>query len=382
MPDLTKRVCAEDAGKTVGHVLKYDFHISAGMLKKLKAGCLISVNGAFARTNQLLAEGDTVLAALRSVPESTESVPPDGTPISILYEDDALIALNKPAGIIVHPSTTQAKGTVANGLAEYYRAKGLAAKIHPVSRLDRETTGVILFAKDGHTKQLMASAMKRHEYEKEYIAIACGAPCPPRGAIELPIGRAPGSIMLRRVDASGKWAKTYYEVVAASGRWSLVKLFPVTGRTHQLRVHMAAMGCPLLADGLYGPGGPLPAPPPGILGAGAPCGEANTAAPCNMASPATPCDRPSLATTSGVPNPAAPCGVASPAAPPNSPARDASAGDPADGPAPSCPAMQRHALHAWRVSFAHPYSNEQITIKAPPPQDFLRAAAQLLWLLW
>jgi 23S rRNA pseudouridine1911/1915/1917 synthase len=394
MPDLTKHVSCADAGKTVGQVLKNDFRISASMLKKLKAGCLISVNGLFARTNQILREGDTVLAALGSLPESADAVPPDDTPISILYEDSALIALDKQADIIVHPSTAQATGTVANGLARYYRAKGYSSKIHPVSRLDRETTGVILFAKDSHTKQLMSSAMKRREYAKEYVAIASGAPSPASGAVELPIGRAPGSIMLRRVDAAGKPAKTYYEVMARAGQWSLVKLFPVTGRTHQLRVHMAALGCPLLADGLYSGADPSAAGTfSGVagtfsVGAGAISGAASTCPSLLAATPgpALPYDTSAISDAASAclgaacadscaaceSSCAGPCAAAMPLSPLPLQQRAAT-----PGPALPVGAMSRQALHAWRVSFAHPYSNEQITIKAPPPQDFLRTVALL-----
>jgi 23S rRNA pseudouridine1911/1915/1917 synthase len=181
--------------------------------------------------------------------------------------------------------------------------------------------------------------MKRHEFGKEYIAIVRGRPSTEAGAIELPISRVPGSIMLRGVDCSGKWAKTYFTVIASSLQWSLVKLYPVTGRTHQIRVHMAAIGCPLLADSLYGP----------ESAAGA-AGSDETAG-----------GTPGAAGASGSTD-AATAAVAAVA--------DETAGMPA--------AMRRQALHAWRISFAHPYSNLQITIKAPPPQDFLRAAAHLL----
>jgi 23S rRNA pseudouridine1911/1915/1917 synthase len=410
MPDLTKHVSSADAGRTVGQVLKTDFRVSASMLKKLKSGCLISVNGMFARTNQILREGDLVRAALGSLPESADAVPPDDTPISILYEDSALIALDKQAGIIVHPSTAQATGTVANGLARYYRARGYSAKIHPVSRLDRETTGVILFAKDSHTKQLMSSAMKRREYAKEYVAIASGAPHPASGAVELPIGRAPGSIMLRRVDAMGKPAKTSYEVIARAGQWSLVKLFPVTGRTHQIRVHMAALGCPLLADGLYngtepsavgtelratGTGSSAAGAEPSAVGtelraAGTGSSAAGTELSAASAGPGDVGAIPgAIRALSNAVGPDANTADASQCAAcassgaacaltlAASPSLACSAAS-----APPCPAlpggaMRRQALHAWRVSFAHPYSNEQITIKAPPPQDFLRTAALL-----
>ena len=237
-------------GRTAESVITHELMASDTYLRRLKTLPLgISVNGAHVRSTYRLALGD-VLSIQLSDPEEGR---PKGkaAKLDILYEDEWLIIINKPADIAVHSSTKEPDmDTVEDALYAYLPRD---ERPHPVSRLDRGTTGAMTVAKCGYMHALMKRIMEQGQFEKRYLAILSRVPEKAEGIIDAPIGMAENSHYKRAV--------TRYRVEAALRDISLVRLFPVTGRTHQLRVHMAHIGCPLIGDWLYGESSPLIARP-------------------------------------------------------------------------------------------------------------------------
>ena len=181
------------------------------------------------------------------------TLPQELTPSMIAFEDDFLLIIDKPAGMLVHPTVSQWEGTLYDLVKSYYAHKGITADIHPVSRLDKNTSGLVIFAKEPIIQFWLSQA----EVVKEYVAIAQGHLAEQQGIIDAPIARKEGSIIERCVDFErGKEAKTAYMVLGYYGDNTLIKLRLFTGRTHQIRVHMAHIGHPLVDDNLYGTPGP------------------------------------------------------------------------------------------------------------------------------
>lgn len=175
------------------------------------------------------------------------------SPSMLAYEDDFLLIIDKPAGMLVHPTVSERGTTLYDYVKAYYEANGIDAGIHPVSRLDRNTSGLVIFAKE----PVVQHWLSQQQVEKEYLALACGCFENSEGIIEAPIARKEGSIIERCVDYTrGKYAKTAYEVLAAYSSSTLLKVRLFTGRTHQIRVHLASIGHPLVNDNLYGTPGP------------------------------------------------------------------------------------------------------------------------------
>ena len=250
MAQLELTVTAEQDGRTVRSLLKNELGLSTARVNRLKrTETGLTLNGRRVFTDAVVHTGDRLTADLDAAERPT-AVDPIAMDLNILFEDAHLLVLNKSAPLAVIPSSLAPdEPTLANGLAHYL---GKNAAIHPVNRLDRGTTGVMVIAKSGYVHDRLRRQLHTDGFTRRYLAVCGGVPDPPAGRIDLPIARAPGSAVKRRTDPAGKPAVTDYRVVDTAGPFSLVSLTPRTGRTHQLRVHMAAMGCPLAGDWLYG----------------------------------------------------------------------------------------------------------------------------------
>ena len=229
--------------------LRRELRISDGLVRRLKPLDAFRVNGESAHTNRLLAPGDLVEVRIE---EAAPDFPAEDDPLDILYEDECLIALDKPAGILVHPSFSRQTGTLANRLSGYYRRTGQACAVHVLTRLDRDTMGVVIFAKNAWAHWLLMEELDAGRIEKVYEALTVGGPDADEGLIDLPIAKRPNPSLLRCVSPDGKPAQTRYRVLER-GPICRLELQPVTGRTHQLRVHCAHEGFPILGDPQYGP---------------------------------------------------------------------------------------------------------------------------------
>lgn len=230
--------------------LRRELRFSDGLIRRLKPLDVFRVNGISAHTNHPLNPGDQVSVALEEAPPD---FPAEEGPLEILYEDDCLIAVDKPAGLIVHPTFHRQTGTLANLLLGYYQRTGQAAGVHIVTRLDRDTMGVVLFAKNAWAHWALMEAMNRGEFQKTYEALTVGGPAQDAGVIDLPIAKQPNPSLLRCVSPTGKPSVTEYRVLER-GPICRLELRPRTGRTHQLRVHCSHEGFPILGDPQYGGG--------------------------------------------------------------------------------------------------------------------------------
>jgi len=240
----------ECEGKTVKHVLKNKFGLSERLIKKLKYSGKVFCNSEPVHVIASVKSGDVISVSI-NFDEENDNVIPEDIELDIIYEDECLIAVNKQADIVVHPTCSHPSGTVANGLMYYLNRQGINKKIRPVSRLDRDTTGVIIFAKNEYVQEHLARQMKNKTFHKEYIGVVHGIVENTKGTISLPIERKPGSIMLRHVSETGSVAITHYEVINYLKDATFLKFCLETGRTHQIRVHCQAIGHPLFGDTLY-----------------------------------------------------------------------------------------------------------------------------------
>lgn len=243
---------AEREGKLLSF-LRRELALSSSLVKRLKFRGAYTVNGEHVFTDYPVRIGDRIEVCLdENAPVNYE---PEQGSLQILYEDEWLIALDKPAGVLMHPSSSRNSGTLANFLLDYYQKTGQASAVHPVSRLDRDTFGVVLLAKSSHVHARFHAMQRAGELEKIYRAAVFGVPSAESGVIDAPIARVEGSSLLRRVDPSGKPARSAYRVLETrpvrGTVCSLLELHPLTGRTHQLRLHCLHIGCPILADPQY-----------------------------------------------------------------------------------------------------------------------------------
>ncbi len=250
---LSYTVPESGEGRKVYSILRREFDASAALVRRLKQCGGVYVDGVPVYTIRKLSPGETVTADISAAEPPCDIVPEEGTP-DILYEDDGLIAVNKPAGRIVHPSRARFTGTEANYVVGYLLGKGEPPVCHAVNRIDRDTSGVVLFSKNSYMKARASRALAEAG-EKEYLALVCGTPPEKTGTIDMPIKRLTEGDMFRAVAPDGQRAVTHYELlgtgVAGSGTVSLLRFRLETGRTHQIRVHCLALGIPILGDILY-----------------------------------------------------------------------------------------------------------------------------------
>lgn len=225
--------------------LRGELRMSSSLMNKLKWGDAIRVNGIPQRTNYPVKPGDVVTVRLD---EEAPEYPAEDGPLTVLYEDDHILAVDKPAGMLIHPSRAKNSGTLANFVYGYYRKTGQKSAFHPMTRLDRDTFGIVLLAKNAHVHTLLQMA----DVKKTYHAWVLGGPEEDAGIIDAPIDRRPLPSLLRFVSPEGKPSVTEYRCLERDGQFAKLALRPVTGRTHQLRVHCAHMGWPVLGDPQYG----------------------------------------------------------------------------------------------------------------------------------
>ncbi len=228
--------------------LKEEMAMSTGLMNRLKWQQKLFVNGTPVHTDYTVQPGDVITVPLE---EEKPDYPAQDGPLDILYEDAHILVVDKPAGMLVHPSRAQNENTLANFVQGYYRRTGQHCACHPITRLDRDTYGVVLMAKNAHIHAFFTAAQEEGKLQKLYQALVFGLPETDEGIIDAPIARRPLPSLLRFIDPSGKPSRTRFRVLERFNDRALLELQPLTGRTHQLRVHCAYMGFPILGDPQY-----------------------------------------------------------------------------------------------------------------------------------
>lgn len=239
---------AQREGKLVSF-LRGELNLSSTLTTRLKYRNAYRVNGETVHVHHRIHLGDVITVTIE---EAAPDYPAEEGELNILYEDDSLIVLDKPVGIMMHPTFNRIDGTIANRLLYYYQQTGQKCAIHLVNRLDRDTFGVVLIAKNSHTHAILCDHLQSDRIHKTYHAAVFGHPKQQSGRIDLPIARLSETSLLRCVREDGKPSQTAFRVLKSGEHCSLLELQPLTGRTHQLRVHCAAMGFPILGDPQYG----------------------------------------------------------------------------------------------------------------------------------
>lgn len=249
---LTLNITPELAGLEVNTLLRRTLGLSGTVLRRVKwLEDGVTLDGARVNVRVRAAQGQT-LAVRMTDPKPSSGVVPAPGPLDIVYEDPDLTVLNKAPGVLVHPGHGHFDDTLGNYLMYHYRQSGDESGFHPVHRLDKGTSGLVVIAKHPHAQEKLKNQLHTGDFRRVYLAVCDGVPPAPSGLIDAPIGRTDGSLMAREVRPGGQPARTRYRVIRACGPRSLVELELKTGRTHQIRVHMAHLGCPLTGDFLYG----------------------------------------------------------------------------------------------------------------------------------
>ena len=247
------QITAAEEGRKIGDFLRekgYSRHLLR-QLKETEAGLLRNAQPTF--TTVALKAGDRIRVRLLEKAEGSEAIMPAPLPFEIVYEDEDLLVVNKPADMPIHPSFQNHGNTLADALTWHYQQHGEDFVYRCINRLDRDTTGLLIVAKHLLSASILSDMVGKREIHREYLAIVKGIP-PENGTISAPIGRKKGSAILREVNfETGEPAVTHFARLEIRNGLSLVSLKLETGRTHQIRVHMGYIGCPLIGDYLYYP---------------------------------------------------------------------------------------------------------------------------------
>lgn len=241
-----------DEGRTVRDVLQKRYGVSRRLLIRAKFKGLITRNGQLVFVNEQLRAGDEI--AVMVTEDAEETVAPEAMPLSIRFEDDDLMVIAKPAGLVVHPTGNHAGGTLANGVIAYWQQRGEHRKFRAVNRLDKDTSGLLIVAKNQWAHEQFSRMQQERTLHRIYQAIAEGEVEPDEGTIDAPIGLAEDSFITRQIRPDGQKAVTHFRLLARGNGLSHLELKLDTGRTHQIRVHMSSLGHPLAGDDLYGGG--------------------------------------------------------------------------------------------------------------------------------
>lgn len=213
----------------------------------------VIVNGSHYYMRDMLSAGDRLSIRIQEA-ECSKKIPPADIPLDIVYEDEDIIVVNKPAGMPIHPSMNNYENSMANALAWYYKSQGKPFIFRCCNRLDRDTSGLTVVAKHLVSGSILSAMSCRRQISREYLAIAKGEVFPRSGTIDAPLSRKPGTVIERCVDFEhGETAITHYRTISVKNGHSLVSLHLETGRTHQIRIHMKHIGYPLIGDYLYNP---------------------------------------------------------------------------------------------------------------------------------
>ncbi len=256
---LRIKIGPKQAGKTVEQVLKTEAGLSRRQISRLKfqeGG--IRASNRQVRVTHVLTEGEILEILLEEAEEGSVHLKRGEGNLSILYEDEDLAAVNKPAGLVVHPSPGHYRDSLANQLVAYYRDQGQEVRVRSIGRLDKDTSGVLLFGKHGVSAAKLCRQREEQIYQRWYLALAWGKFRKKTGKLTGKIGPCPGEKKKMAVTVDGKTAVTHYQVLYQAEGYALLACRLETGRTHQIRVHMAHAGHPLLGDLIYGKGDSCP----------------------------------------------------------------------------------------------------------------------------
>lgn len=249
--NLIYKVESKGEGMKVRDYMKDVLELSGRFIKKVGLSDRIKINGNVVRLNHKLTEGDILIIQVEKKNES-QNIIPEKMDIDVVYEDMDLIIVNKPVNMVVHPTKSYPKGTLSNGVLNYFRENGEKCIVRLVSRLDMDTSGLIMIAKNQFAHMSLAKSMENNRITKKYLAICHNNILEDSGTIDANIGIAKEDSIKRSVIDSGQRSVTHFKVLERFKKGSLVELNLETGRTHQIRVHLSYLNCPIYGDSLYG----------------------------------------------------------------------------------------------------------------------------------